>query len=380
MSDSHGSPGGSAGDKLWFDRSNDPRALYVINLFSSLVPMPLEVPDSRGLEGLAVFRSRRIEDGRERYRLHLGYFDCREDAEAALPVVQKHFPGAWVASAPRSGLGSLDDTNLSEFRLLRTPTPLAAVVDARLNAVEALGAQRYVIQLSWTSERIDPADLPQLAILQAYALYTVTLMRAGVRYYGIRLGFFSSVISARQVALYVRPEFPSVAVVPISEREFTRAREMIRQREIRAAPRSEASAAPPPANVEPETTETVVTPEAEEFHAASAVAPEGEEFRPATAVAPEEEEFLAAPITADSTPATDSAPGGMEIPAANAPRPFTEVYVAEATERMSGQTRTSAFTREELLEALRNSDLRSDDLARRSAIARLLHRLADRLG
>jgi hypothetical protein len=349
MSDSHRGPGSGAGDRLRVSRSNDPRALYVINLFSSLAPMPLEVPDARGLEGLAVFRSRRIEDGRERFRLHLGYFDCREDAEAALPVVQKHFPGAWVASAPRSGLGSLDDTNLSEFRLLRGgPTPLAAEVDAR-QAADAQNGQHYVIQLSWTSERVDPADLPPLTIFRAYALYTVTVMRAGVRYFGIRLGFFSSVISARQVALYVRPDFPSVAIVPISEREYARAREMIRQREIRATPRAEVVAAPA---AEPETTPASVARPAPEIPEAHAVA---------------------------ESEAPSSTPASPETPPAT-PQPFTEVYVAEAAERISGQTQTSAFTREELLEALRNGDLRADDAASRSALARLLHRLADRLG
>ena len=239
MKNSHGDPtSGSAGDRGRLPRSNDPRSLYVITLFSSLMPMPLEVPDPRGLEGLAVFRSRRVEDGRERFRLHLGYFDSRTDAEDALPVVQKHFPSAWVASAPRSGLGSLDDTNLSEFRLIRSPTLLAMEIERRSSAATppAQNTQRYVVQLSWADRRIDPSEVSQLAIFQAYALYTVTLARAGVRYYGIRLGFFTSAISARQVALYVREEFPEVAVVPISEREYTRAREMIAQREIRAIP------------------------------------------------------------------------------------------------------------------------------------------------
>ena len=101
-----------------------------------------------------------------------------------------------------------------------------------------------MVQLSWASQRIDPSEITQLAIFQAYALYTVTLARAGVRYYGIRLGFFTSAISARQVALYVRSEFPEVAVVPISEREYARAREMVTQREIRARPQAVPTAAP----------------------------------------------------------------------------------------------------------------------------------------
>jgi hypothetical protein len=54
------------------------------------------------------------------------------------------------------------------------------------------------------------------------------------------------------------------------------------------------------------------------------------------------------------------------------------VYVAEAAARMSGNAQNQGFTREELLGALASP--RSDENARRSAIVRLLHRLADRIG
>jgi hypothetical protein len=130
---------------------------------------------------------------------------------------------------------------------------------------------------------------------------------------------------------------------------------MIRQREIRAAPPAAVVGAPP---AQPEAKAADVAPPAPEVP----VAPEND-------AAPETAEFDTA-----SSPAAS-----LETPAAT-PRPFTEVYVAEAAERISGPTQTRAFTREELLEALRNSDLRADDPASRSALARLLHRLADRLG
>ena len=57
--------------------------LYIINLLSSTTPMTLEVPYSPELEGFAVFRSRRVEDGRDRFRLHLGYFESVQEAERA---------------------------------------------------------------------------------------------------------------------------------------------------------------------------------------------------------------------------------------------------------------------------------------------------------
>jgi hypothetical protein len=417
------------------------------------MPMPLEVPDPRGLEGLAVFRSRRVEDGRERYRLHLGYFDSRTDAEDTLPLVQKHFPSAWVASAPRSGLGSLDDTNLSEFRLIRSPALMAAELEARSAApvAPAQNAQRYVVQLSWSDSRVDTSDISQLAIFQAYALYTVTLARAGIRYYGIRLGFFTSAISARQVALYVRSEFPDAAVVPISEREYTRSREMIAQRSIRATPKVVTEAAPespggaesiaieapsqslPDASAPAETAQPISVaahgpeftqvelrepapiqaPDATSFpvpepnspaapadsiqvsqpepetsaqagvgeptaHSVvdlpvepSTVAPAAMQAEATSAIAPPDPAETASPPTAE----TDTESPAFEAP----PRPFTEVYVAEAAARLSARVQTHPLTRDEGIGGLDGEDLRGNQEDHRSALARLLHRLADRL-
>ena len=67
--------------------------------------------------------------------------------------------------------------------------------------------------------------MPPLAIFSAYTLYTVEGSRDGRKWYGLRLGFFSDAISAKQVAYYVRSEFASVAVVPVSPQEKARATE-----------------------------------------------------------------------------------------------------------------------------------------------------------
>src|SRR4249920_2835093 len=85
--------------------------LYIINLLSSTTPMTLEVPYAPELEGFAVFRSRRVEDGRDRFRLHLGYFESPQEAERVLTVVRARYPAAWVALAPTDSMGSLDDTS-----------------------------------------------------------------------------------------------------------------------------------------------------------------------------------------------------------------------------------------------------------------------------
>jgi hypothetical protein len=81
----------------------------------------------------------------------------------------------------------------------------------------------FAVQLQWSVQPVDLAAVPPLAIFSAYTLYTVEGSREGRKWYGLRLGFFSDAISAKQVAYYVRSEFTSVAVVPVSPAEKSRA-------------------------------------------------------------------------------------------------------------------------------------------------------------
>ena len=235
------------------DDAQDGIALYVINLDSSSMPMSLDVPFRHELVGFTVFRSRSFEHGRERFRLHLGYFESARRAEEALSVVRKHYPAAWISAAPGSRLGSLDDTANTEFRLLRTayarvvtpasaptaPAPVAAAVanavvkepslEAGNRAPAVPPTQHYAVQLEWSLAPITAADVPRLAIFEAYHLYTVRMLREGFPQQGLRLGFFASAEAARRVAEYVRTEFPGVGVVPVSHREYSRAIELTRR-------------------------------------------------------------------------------------------------------------------------------------------------------
>ncbi len=81
----------------------------------------------------------------------------------------------------------------------------------------------FAVQLQWSVQPVELSKVPPLAIFSAYTLYTVEGSRDGRKWYGLRLGFFSDAISAKQVAYYVRSEFASVAVVPVSPQERTRA-------------------------------------------------------------------------------------------------------------------------------------------------------------
>ena len=81
----------------------------------------------------------------------------------------------------------------------------------------------FAVQLQWAVQPVELDKVPPLAIFSAYTLYTVEGSREGRKWYGLRLGFFSDAISAKQVAYYVRSEFASVAVVPVSPQEKVRA-------------------------------------------------------------------------------------------------------------------------------------------------------------
>jgi hypothetical protein len=90
-------------------------------------------------------------------------------------------------------------------------------------AVVDNAAVSFAVQLQWSVQPVELSKVPPLAIFSAYTLYTVEGSRDSRKWYGLRLGFFSDAISAKQVAYYVRSEFTSVAVVPVSPQERTRA-------------------------------------------------------------------------------------------------------------------------------------------------------------
>src|SRR3974390_2345701 len=92
-------------------------------------------------------------------------------------------------------------------------------------AIVTNSAVAFAVQLQWSVQPVELDRVPPLAIFSAYTLYTVEGSRDGRRWYGLRLGFFSDAISAQQVAYYVRSEFSSVAVVPVSPQEKGRATE-----------------------------------------------------------------------------------------------------------------------------------------------------------
>ncbi|MGB6451843.1 MAG: hypothetical protein WBE92_13915, partial [Steroidobacteraceae bacterium] len=86
----------------------EPTGPFVVNLCSSTTPMALSQPQDPELKRFSFFVSRRLEDGRERFRLHMGYFETLEEAEEWVAVVREFYPGAWAGDAPGKRLRALE--------------------------------------------------------------------------------------------------------------------------------------------------------------------------------------------------------------------------------------------------------------------------------
>jgi hypothetical protein len=352
--------------------------LFVINLCASTSPMALAHPANPELKKYTFFVTRQREEGRERFRLHMGYFASQDQAEVLLANVRDVYPAAWAGPAPTSGgaprraralaaapvppapvavtpapapvpvpvpvripeptvmqaaaavapaatlesmsnvrdvLAELSDEaapavsqsnrstvpqlqpprlqdvpklqaveprqqpSLSASQTLRvleqkqepvkvapapemprarmplpvqpvprteedqvrvvTPEDTQTLKDIRLDA-QNNAPPCFAVQLMWSVSPIDISNFPHLAIFDAYTLYNVEGSRQGRRWYGLRLGFFKNPNAATQVAYYVRSDYQSVAVVPVSNKE----REGAGEKQI-AAPGARAVASPP---------------------------------------------------------------------------------------------------------------------------------------
>jgi hypothetical protein len=102
----------------------------------------------------------------------------------------------------------------------------AMSMQAIKNEVKRNAPVLFAVQLDWSVSAFDMAKVPPLAIFNAYTLYTTEANRDGRTWYGLRLGFFSDAVSAKQVAYYVRSDFKTVSVVPVTTIEKERANDL----------------------------------------------------------------------------------------------------------------------------------------------------------
>ncbi|HEX6396746.1 MAG TPA: hypothetical protein VFZ95_04935, partial [Steroidobacteraceae bacterium] len=147
----------------------------------------------------------------------------------------------------RQAIDELDDlTDTQTIRLLERHTPYRegsreADVDEAIRVIKPEDTQSmmsikqdvkrnapvlFAVQLDWSVTAFDMSKVPPLAIFNAYTLYTTEANRDGRTWYGLRLGFFSDAVSAKQVAYYVRSDFKTVSVVPVTTIEKERATDL----------------------------------------------------------------------------------------------------------------------------------------------------------
>jgi hypothetical protein len=72
-------------------------ALFVINLCASIAPVEASGRNLPGLENYRLYQVARVEDGRTRHRLRLGFFTSESHAESVLAVVRQQYPTAFTA-------------------------------------------------------------------------------------------------------------------------------------------------------------------------------------------------------------------------------------------------------------------------------------------
>jgi hypothetical protein len=138
----------------------------------------------------------------------LRFLETRREDDAAARAQS----GLQADAAAESGISLLKPDDTGTRRALK-------------EAVSHNAPVAFAVQLQWSVQPVELDKVPPLAIFSAYTLYSVEGSREGRRWYGLRLGFFNDAISAKQVAFYVRSEFTSVAVVPVSPHERDRATE-----------------------------------------------------------------------------------------------------------------------------------------------------------
>ena len=92
---------------------------FVINLCSVTAPIPIPQPRSSQLMKYRFFLSHCWEEGRRRYRLHMGYFPTVAEAQKWLDMLRRVYPSAFVGEAPAEQPDPLGYTEI--LRILEQP-------------------------------------------------------------------------------------------------------------------------------------------------------------------------------------------------------------------------------------------------------------------
>jgi len=212
-------------------------ACFIITLCDEATPVRIPKAHLAHLNRFRFFGPG-VRGGGPPYRIHMGYFPTREDAQTWLQALLPIYPKATVYELPPAKHRTLTDTGvmrvLEERRTtdLQTDTVATGVRKIPLLAPEETVTRRtlreavthgapvaFAVQLRLSAEPIDLRATVRDPIFGFYTVYVTRARHGGREWFCLRLGFFSDAISAKQVALYLRSSYESAAVIPISPDE-----------------------------------------------------------------------------------------------------------------------------------------------------------------
>jgi len=116
--------------------------VFVINLCASMTPMPSVPRSLKGYENHRLYQVARVEDGRHRYRLRMGFFNSEADAEIALASLRALYPAAFTSHAGAEDMRYSGDPLITGRFEARATTP---ATDARPSAAVAAKPEAKVL-------------------------------------------------------------------------------------------------------------------------------------------------------------------------------------------------------------------------------------------
>jgi hypothetical protein len=138
--------------------------LFVINLCASMAPATLTGKSLPGLDSYRLYQVSRVEDGRTRYRLRLGFFTTQDAANRVLETVRQQYATAFTTSLSdedrRYTRGYVPDTSAtSRMRVVSVVPPSAPPVAATKQPVKQAPPQ--VAARAATPTPAKPAPIAQ---------------------------------------------------------------------------------------------------------------------------------------------------------------------------------------------------------------------------
>ncbi len=211
---------------------------YAINLASSTEQFVQdEIPVTEDMLAYRLYTTSFIKGDVTWYRLRLGFFAQKAEADLVLARMQKFYPGSWVAPV---GAGEISFSESAELAA-RKPTPVAAPAPApsppqqkpaAAPVIPAVAAEqeerayeaapqkyRYAINLSSSTQPFTPDVMPVAGVLQSYRIYTTSMVKDGTTWYRLRLGFFTSKAEADEARKRLQGSYPGCWLAKVDSDE-----------------------------------------------------------------------------------------------------------------------------------------------------------------